>query len=68
MDNQEKLNLLTDMSFHINEALPADICLKGDGSFWVRKHNKPVMEKVTQEQVLEMIYKAMKISERMISA
>ncbi|MCK5606140.1 hypothetical protein KAR91_29850 [Candidatus Pacearchaeota archaeon] len=66
---EEKLLELQDVSLKLNAELPTDIMLKGDGTFWVQLHGNDGIRprKATQEEILKIVYKAMKTSERMIS-
>jgi hypothetical protein len=58
------------MALELNAQMPADVALKGDGSIWTTTHGNEGsvrLKKLTQEQVLRLIYTAKEFGERMIS-
>jgi len=66
---EERLKAIQDMAFDLNASMPTDVMLKGDGSIWVTVHGNDGSRprKMTQEGVLTLLYKAMKLGDRMIS-
>jgi hypothetical protein len=53
----------------LNSALPRDVWLKGDGTFWIKPYgNKDANGRpATQEEILKLLYMAIEKSGRMIS-
>lgn len=66
---EEKLKKLEDMALDLNATMPTDAMLKGDGTIWVSVHGNNGIHprKLTQQEVLTLLYKAMQFGERMIS-
>lgn len=67
--SDDRLTKLRTLSLELNAAMPTDVMLKGDGSFWITTHGndggRP--RKLTNEQVLKLLYSAVEFGSRMIS-
>jgi len=64
-----RLRKLETLAFDLNAAMPTDVMLKGDGTIWVTSHGNAGVKprQLSQEEVLKLVYSAMKFGERMIS-
>lgn len=64
-----RLKELEKMALELNAEMPTDVMLKGDGSIWVTTHGNAGVKprRLTQQEVLQLVYSAMKFGERMIS-
>jgi hypothetical protein len=64
-----RLKQLEKMALDLNAEMPTDVMLKGDGSIWVTTHGNAGVKprRLTQQEVLQLVYSAMKFGERMIS-
>ena len=56
-------------ALELNEFLPTDVMLKGDGSIWVAVHGNAggTPRKLSQTEVLNLLYSAIQIVNRMVS-
>ena len=65
----ERLKTLEDMALKLNAEMPTDVMLKGDGSIWITLHGNDGIRplRITQEEVLKLIYAAKKFGDMMIS-
>ena len=66
---KEKYEILSDLALKLNADMPRDIVLKGDGTFWMQSNNSDGVQlrEATQEEVLKIIYTAIKYGNSMIS-
>ena len=69
MDESSRFKRLQEMALELNAAMPTDVMLKGDGSVWITVHGNDGVRprKITQEQVLKLIYLAKDFGDKMIS-
>ena len=67
--SDERFEKLRTLAFEFNAAMPRDVFLKGDGSLWVLGHdNGPSSgRRISQEEALKLIYKAIQFSNVAIS-
>lgn len=67
--NATRLQKLEKLAMDLNAEMPTDVMLKGDGSIWVTTHGNAGVKprRLTQTEVLQLVYAAMKFGERMIS-
>lgn len=66
---EERFDVLEKLAYDLHKTMPTDVMLKGDGSIWISTHgNDGIMpRRLKQQEVLELLYAAMKAGERMIS-
>jgi hypothetical protein len=66
---EERLRRLEIMASKLNADMPRDVMLKGDGSIWATAHGNDGAHprRLTQQQVLELIYSAKLLGDQMIS-
>lgn len=66
---EEKAKTLERMALEFNAAMPTDVMLKGDGSIWITEHGNGGTQprKIKQQEVLELIYRAIEHGNRTIS-
>lgn len=66
---EKRFDSIYKMALDMNAELPTDVMLKGDGSIWATVHGNDGTRprKLTQQEVLVLLYKAIRFGDRMIS-
>lgn len=65
----ERFEIAQNLALELDSKLPTDVMLKGDGSIWITTYgnNGVPARKITQQEVLEIIYRARTITNKLIS-
>jgi hypothetical protein len=66
---EERLKTLEELALKLNSTLSTDIALKGDGTIWVQNHGNDGirLRKATQQEIITIIYDAIRLGDWMIS-